>query len=120
MEEHLRNSYRIGYFINILSLISFVTCDEWLDPFTSQFNFVDELDRKTSDLFGFSGNYSFTENFKLLLEGSGFVIVGGRNAVYNLTLPNLKEMQREVSGVIIKQYIVITIADNNLELSPRG
>jgi len=79
----------------LLSFTSVVKCDEWLDPISSRFQLINVVDKKTDDLIGFGGNNSFTNNFKLLIEGDSSIIVGGRNAIYNLSLSNLQEIQEE-------------------------
>ena len=80
----------------ILSSTLFVNCDEWLDPLNSKFQLVNELEKTTVDLTAFAGNNSFTNNFKLLEEGASSIIVGGRNVIYNLSLPHLQEVKQEV------------------------
>ena len=45
----------------------------------------------------FHGNSSHTDHFKLLKEDGSSVLVGARNVIYNLSLPNLLEFTEEVS-----------------------
>ena len=45
----------------------------------------------------FHGNSSHTDHFKLLKEDGSSVLVGARNVIYNLSLPNLQEFTEEVS-----------------------
>ena len=45
----------------------------------------------------FYGNSSHTDHFKLLKEDGSSVLVGARNVIYNLSLPNLLEFTEEVS-----------------------
>ena len=81
----------------ILTSTLFANCDEWLDPLNSKFQLVNELEKTAVDLTAFAGNNSFTNNFKLLEEGASSIIVGGRNVIYNLSLPHLQEVKQEVS-----------------------
>ena len=48
----------------------------------------------------FHGNSSHTDHFKLLKEDGSSVLVGARNVIYNLSLPNLLEFTEEVSQAI--------------------
>lgn len=43
----------------------------------------------------FHGNSSHTDHFKLLKEDGSSVLVGARNLIYNLSLPDLMEFQEE-------------------------
>ena len=45
----------------------------------------------------FHGNSTHTDHFKLLKEDGSSVLVGARNVIYNLSLPNLLEFTEEVS-----------------------
>ena len=45
----------------------------------------------------FHGNSSHIDHFKLLKEDGSSVLVGARNVIYNLSLPNLLEFTEEVS-----------------------
>ena len=55
-------------------------------------------DSPTSVFFHeFHGNSSHTDHFKLLKEDGSSVLVGARNVIYNLSLPNLLEFTEEVS-----------------------
>ena len=47
----------------------------------------------------FHGNSSHTDHFKLLKEDGSSVLVGARNVIYNLSLPNLLEFTEEVSQI---------------------
>ena len=44
----------------------------------------------------FLGNTTSSNHFTLLTRRPGSVLVGGRNAVYNLSLPGLHELGEEV------------------------
>ena len=81
----------------IITLTLFVNCDDWLDPLRSRLKFVHKLDKIPVDFSEFTGNISFKDHFKLLEEGASSILVGSRNVIYNLSLPNLQEIQREVS-----------------------
>lgn len=48
----------------------------------------------------FSGNSSHTDHFKLLKEDGTSVLVGARNIIYNLSLPNLIEYTDQVSSTV--------------------
>ena len=50
----------------------------------------------------FSGNSSHTDHFKLLKEDGTSVLVGARNIIYNLSLPDLQEYTEQVK--IWKKY----------------
>ena len=55
-------------------------------------------DSPTGSVFHeFHGNSSHTDHFKLLKEDGSSVLVGARNVIYNLSLPNLLEFTEEVS-----------------------
>ena len=98
MEKPTRKTNnRLNILLSILFLISLTKCDEWLEPLSSRFKLVEDLKKHASDLIAFGGNNSYTDNFKLLLGGDNYIIVGGRNIVYNLSLPSLKEVEEEVS-----------------------
>ena len=57
-----------------------------------------EGDSPTLSVFHeFHGNSSHTDHFKLLKEDGSSVLVGARNVIYNLSLPNLLEFTEEVS-----------------------
>ena len=45
----------------------------------------------------FSGNSSHTDHFKLLKEDGTSVLVGARNIIYNLSLPDLQEYTEQVN-----------------------
>ena len=45
----------------------------------------------------FHGNSSHTDHFKLLKEDGTSVLVGARNIIYNLSLPDLQEYTDQVS-----------------------
>ena len=49
-----------------------------------------------SVLTEFSGNGSHTDHFKLLREDGTSVLVGARNIIYNLSLPDLLEYSDQV------------------------
>ena len=56
----------------------------------------------------FKGNETHRDYFKLLREDSGSVLVGARNIIYNLSLPDLREHIEEVrSNIMIFYYIKI-------------
>ena len=44
----------------------------------------------------FYGNSSHTDHFKLLKEDGTSVLVGARNIIYNLSLPDLQEYTEQV------------------------
>ena len=44
----------------------------------------------------FHGNSSHTDHFKLLKEDGTSVLVGARNIIYNLSLPDLQEYSDQV------------------------
>ena len=52
--------------------------------------------REPKELSEFHGNSSHTDHFKLLKEDGTSVLVGARNVIYNLSLPNLIEYTEEV------------------------
>jgi semaphorin 6 len=55
-----------------------------------------EGDSPTLSVFHeFHGNSSHTDHFKLLKEDGSSVLVGARNVIYNLSLPNLLEFTEE-------------------------
>jgi semaphorin 6 len=55
-----------------------------------------QLVRKKQDFLAeFHGNSSHTDHFKLLKEDGTSVLVGARNVIYNLSLPNLVEFTNE-------------------------
>ena len=99
MEKLTKKIYWFDFFLAFLFLIPFTKCDEWLEPSSSRYKLVNELKKQTSDLIAFHGNRSYTDNFKLLLENDTYIIVGGRNILYHLSLPYLKEIEEEVSMV---------------------
>lgn len=45
----------------------------------------------------FNGNSSHTDHFKLLKEDGTSVLVGARNIIYNLSLPDLQEYTEQVN-----------------------
>ena len=51
----------------------------------------------------FHGNSSHTDHFKLLKEDGSSVLVGARNVIYNLSLPNLLEFTEEVSQIYLEE-----------------
>ena len=62
----------------------------------------------------FLGNTTSSNHFTLLTRRPGSVLVGGRNAVYNLSLPGLHELGEEVGHsqgqeVIGVRYIYSTV-----------
>lgn len=54
----------------------------------------------------FHGNSSHTDHFKLLREDGTSVLVGARNIIYNLSLPDLLEYTDQVDNVDI--MLVVT------------
>ena len=46
----------------------------------------------------FHGNSSHTDHFKLLKEDGTSVLVGARNIIYNLSLPDLQEYSDQVGS----------------------
>ena len=91
----------------LLLLISQVNCLDWLEHHkpvheTSYLYNADELNssdifrKELEDLSEFHGNSSHTDHFKLLKEDGTSVLVGARNVIYNLSLPNLIEYTEEV------------------------
>jgi len=90
----------------LLLLISQVNCLDWLEHHkpvheTSYLYNADELNssdifrKELEDLSEFHGNSSHTDHFKLLKEDGTSVLVGARNVIYNLSLPNLIEYTEE-------------------------
>ena len=89
-------------------LVSQVICLDWLEHHkpvqkTSYLYNTDELSsssdsfhNKLEELSEFHGNNSHTDHFKLLKEDGTSVLVGARNVIYNLSLPNLIEYTEEV------------------------
>ena len=47
----------------------------------------------------FHGNSSHTDHFKLLKEDGTSVLVGARNIIYNLSLPDLQEYSDQVGSL---------------------
>jgi len=85
-------------------LVLQVSCFDWLEHHkpvqkSSYFYNADELntssDRIHTELSEFQGNNSHTDHFKLLKEDGTSVLVGARNVIYNLSLPNLIEYKEE-------------------------
>ena len=74
-------------------------------PFHSDFETSSQSSSSSSSSEGdssvffheFHGNSSHTDHFKLLKEDGSSVLVGARNVIYNLSLPNLQEFTEEVS-----------------------
>ena len=64
-----------------------------LTPFFKHFHFSD-----SSLVTEFHGNSSHTDHFKLLKEDGTSVLVGARNIIYNLSLPDLQEYTEQVRG----------------------
>ena len=56
----------------------------------------DRFPAELEELSEFQGNNSHTDHFKLLKEDGTSVLVGARNVIYNLSLPNLIEYTEEV------------------------
>jgi len=93
--------------IFLLLLISQVNCLDWLEHHkpvheTSYLYNTDELNnssdifrKELEDLSEFHGNSSHIDHFKLLKEDGTSVLVGARNVIYNLSLPNLIEYTEE-------------------------
>ena len=89
-------------------LLSQVNCFDWLEHHepvqkTSYLYNTDELNtssdgfrKELEELSEFQGNNSHTDHFKLLKEDGTSVLVGARNVIYNLSLPNLIEYTEEV------------------------
>merc|ERR1719474_442493 len=92
----------------LLLLSSKANCLDWLKHHspvhkTSYLYDLDELNigidnfrKELEDLSEFHGNSSHTDHFKLLKEDGTSVLVGARNVIYNLSLPNLIEYTEEV------------------------
>ena len=51
---------------------------------------------ESSLVTSFHGNTSVTDHFKLLKEDGSSVLVGARNIIYNLSLPDLQEYTEQV------------------------
>jgi len=87
----------------LLLIFSQVSCLEWLKHHkpvqeTSYLYNSDELQtssKELEELSEFHGNSSHTDHFKLLKEDGTSVLVGARNVIYNLSLPNLIEYTEE-------------------------
>jgi len=91
----------------LLLLVSQVICLDWLEHHkpvqkTSYLYNTAELSsssdsfhNKLEELSEFHGNNSHTDHFKLLKEDGTSVLVGARNVIYNLSLPNLIEYTEE-------------------------
>ena len=89
-------------------LVLQVSCLDWLEHHkpvqkSSYFYNADELNTSSDrihteleELSEFQGNNSHTDHFKLLKEDGTSVLVGARNVIYNLSLPNLIEYTEEV------------------------
>jgi hypothetical protein len=61
--------------------------------------------RDLQDLPQFLGNQTHRDYFKLLKQDGLSVLVGARNMVYNLSLPDLIENEQEViSSFVIERY----------------
>ena len=55
------------------------------------------------------GNTTHRDYFKLLREDSGSVLVGARNIIYNLSLPDLSEHVDEVElAVVVYNATIVT------------
>ena len=101
-------AFRIPASVFLLLLFSQVNSLDWLEHHrpvheTSYLYNVDELNTSSEhfreeleDLSEFHGNSSHTDHFKLLKEDGTSVLVGARNVIYNLSLPNLIEYTEEV------------------------
>ena len=69
-------------------------CDTKSDIWTS---LVNQSLFSFSDLVNeFLGNQTHTDHFKLLKQDGSSLLIGARNVVYNLTLPNLSENLEQV------------------------
>ena len=53
----------------------------------------------------FRGNTTHRDYFKLLREDSGSVLVGARNIIYNLSLPDLSEHIQEVNKLYLQERL---------------
>jgi len=110
MMMHMKGTVLTGNipaFSVLLLLLSQVSCLHWLEHHkpvqkTSYLYNINELSSSSDsfhaeleELSEFQGNNSHTDHFKLLKEDGTSVLVGARNVIYNLSLPNLIEYTEE-------------------------
>ena len=101
-------TWNISALLILQLLLLQVSCLDWLEHHkpvhkTSYLYNTDELNtssdnfrKELEELSEFQGNNSHTDHFKLLKEDGTSVLVGARNVIYNLSLPNLIEYTEEV------------------------
>ena len=94
------------------SLIGLVTSFDFLSS-SDDFRSVDLLD---SEVPVFRGNETHRDYFKLLREDGGSVLVGARNIIYNLSLPDLHEHVHEVGSkkCIDQEYLASILSTTAL------
>ena len=57
----------------------------------------------------FHGNTSVTDHFKLLKEDGASVLVGARNIIYNLSLPDLQEYTEQVLKIFHNLMFLMSV-----------
>jgi hypothetical protein len=92
--------YRTALTLSLLhgcSVISFDFLGEESESSVREINYMDQ------ELPQFLGNRTHRDYFKLLKQDGLSVLVGARNMVYNLSLPDLTENEHEVMNIVIFQ-----------------
>ena len=81
-------------------LLYFVLSAESVNMFSKELDFFKVTNYSGHKYHEFKTNNNFQDYFKVLKENQKSVILGGRNNLYHLSLPNLKSVENKV-GILL-------------------